>query len=108
MSSSCVDNIGYKAAEYYKTIRIINGLQNQIQTLQQELFKLKGSVVEDIQKELTELTEFKTNTEEQLDTLDTFKTNVVTGLTNLKSRTTTQITGDIISTDFTDLFTGTP
>ena len=46
MSSSNVDNIGYKAAEYYKTIQIINGLQNQIQTLQQELFRLKGGVVE--------------------------------------------------------------
>ena len=46
MSSSCVDNVGYKAAEYYKTVQIINGLQNQIQTLQQELFRLKGGIVE--------------------------------------------------------------
>lgn len=106
MSSSCVDNIGYKAAEYYKTIQIINGLQNQIQTLQQELFKLKGSVVEDIQGKLTELTEFKTNTTEQLDALDTFKTKVVEGLTKLSANPATQITGDIIGIEFEDLLTG--
>ena len=50
MSSASVDNIGYKAAEYYKTIQIINGLQKQIQTLQQELFRLKGGVVEGLTK----------------------------------------------------------
>ena len=60
-------------------------MQNQIQTLQQELFKLKGSVVEGIQQELTE-----------------FKRDVAGGLNSLAQVSDT-ITGSNVGEAFADL-----